>query len=282
MPDSGRVLYKAVDDDSRMTVHTIEGRPVNPEEAFAEAARLLKAGKVGIVGSGRSSVEEQYLLQRVKTSLGEETRSWLVARIGEGDGKLLSADRNPNVRGALLTGLIDTYPETELSELARAIEAGEVDTILSVGEDLTVAGLDEALLAKVNLIYMGTHHCGCSQTARVEIPILTTFEKSGTFVNQQFRLQKFALAVPGPSGVLSGIEAFSQLLDSVSESSPGLASVATVWGVMAKDVAEFKDIEFAAIPATGTVLDGSRFSEIQFVEGSGLHFEPAKAVEEVS
>lgn len=282
MPDSGRVLYKAVDDDSRMTGHAIEGRPVNPEEAFAEASRLLKAGKVGIVGSGRSSVEEQYLLQRVKTSLDAETRSWLVARIGEGDGKLLSADRNPNVRGALLTGLIDTYPEMELSELVRAVEAGEIDTVLSVGEDLTEAGLDEALLSKVNLIYMGTHHCRCSQKARVEIPILTTFEKSGTFVNQQFRLQKFALAVPGPSGVLSGIEAFSQLLDSVSESSPGLASVATVWGVMANDVAEFKDIEFAAIPATGILLDGSRFSEIPFVEGPGLHFEPAKAVEEGS
>lgn len=282
MPDSGRVLYKAVDDDSRMTGHAIEGRPVNPEEAFAEASRLLKAGKVGIVGSGRSSVEEQYLLQRVKTSLDAETRSWLVARIGEGDGKLLSADRNPNVRGALLTGLIDTYPEMELSELVRAVEAGEIDTVLSVGEDLTEAGLDEALLSKVNLIYMGTHHCRCSQKARVEIPILTTFEKSGTFVNQQFRLQKFALAVPGPSGVLSGIEAFSQLLDSVSESSPGLASVAAVWGVMANDVAEFKDIEFAAIPATGILLDGSRFSEIPFVEGPGLHFEPAKAVEEGS
>lgn len=282
MPDSGRVLYKAVDDDSRMTGHAIEGRPVNPEEAFAEASRLLRAGKVGIIGSGRSSVEEQYLLRRVKASLGAETRSWLVARIGEGDGKLLSADRNPNVRGALLTGLIDAYPEAELSELARAIEAGEIDTVLSVGEDLTEAGLDEALLTKVNLIYMGTHHCGCSQKARVEIPILTTFEKSGTFVNQQFRLQKFALAVPGPSGVLSGIEAFSQLLDSVSESSPGLASVATVWDVMAKDVAEFKDIGFAAIPATGVLLDGSRFSGVPFVEGPGLHFEPAKAVEEVS
>jgi NADH-quinone oxidoreductase subunit G len=39
-----------------------------------------------------------------------------------------------------------------------------------------------------------------SAAAKVVIPTLTVFEKSGTFVNQQFRIQKFAKAVPGPPG----------------------------------------------------------------------------------
>jgi NADH-quinone oxidoreductase subunit G len=280
MPDSGRVLYKSVDADTRLTAHAIDGRPVAVDAAMERAASLLKSGKVGIVGSGRSSVEEQFLLQRIRESIGTDIPVWLVARTGEGDGKLLSADRNPNVRGALLTGLIESYPETELSELKQAIESGQVDTVLAVGEDLVAAGLDEALLSKVQLIYMGTHHCSCTQQATVEIPTLTVFEKAGSFVNQQFRLQKFAIAVPGPEGALAGINAFGSLLAHLQEIPFGNLSVEAVWQQMADSVPEFTGMRFATIPQGGQLLPADRFSGISFVEGAGLHFEPLNPVGE--
>ena len=63
---------------------------------------------MAIVGSGRSSVEEQFLARKLAEALGAP--AWLVGRVGQGDGLLISADRNPNVRGALVTGLITALP----------------------------------------------------------------------------------------------------------------------------------------------------------------------------
>ena len=72
-----------------------------------------------------------------------------------------------------------------------------------MGEDLTAAGLSVAQLAKISIIYLGTHANATSAAAKVVIPTLTVFEKSGTLVNQQFRIQKFARAVPAPACVAS-------------------------------------------------------------------------------
>jgi len=108
---------------------------------------------------------------------------------------LISADRNPYTRGALVTGLIKTLPSPKLTELAAQIDADQVKTIISVGEDLAAAGLTAAQLAKTSVIYLGTHANPTADAAKVVLPMLTVFEKSGTFINQQFRLQKFAAAV---------------------------------------------------------------------------------------
>ena len=74
-------------------------------------------------------------------------------------------------------------------------------TVVAIGEDLAAAGLTAAQLGKVGVVYLGTHANATSAAAKVVIPTLTVFEKSGTFINQQFRIQKFAQAVPGPQGV---------------------------------------------------------------------------------
>jgi NADH-quinone oxidoreductase subunit G len=280
MPDSGRALYKMVDSEDRLATYAVEGRPVSPEQAFAGAVDTLKNGKVAIVASGRLSVEEQYLVNRIRLSLGEGVEAHLVGRVGEGDGKLLSADRNPNVRGALLTGLIQSYPAADLEVLRQKIDAGEVDTVLAVGEDPTGAGLSLETFDKCRLVYLNTHHLNCSQVARVEIPLLTVFEKSGTFINQQFRLQKFNQAVPGPAGVLHGLSNLTQLLEQLNPDELIAPSPAIVWEKMAADIPEFAGIEFHELPSTGHLIDGGRFAGLPFVEGPGLHFQPQSSLVE--
>ena len=275
MPDSGRVLYKQVDSDDRLTSYAIEGKPVKAEQAVSVAAgRLLEEGGVAIVASGRLSVEEQFLLTRIRKELNRTVPTYLVGRYGEGDGKLVSADRNPNVRGALLTGLIETLPETTLSELEGLINEGSINTVLTVGEDLVEAGIPLKVLKKVKVVYIGSHHSECSQHADVELPLLTVFEKSGTLVNQQFRVQKFAQAVPGPDGTLHGLSTFTRLLQALNPNSVMTPSTAAVWDEMQKSIAEFAGMKFDTIASTGTVVSGERFAKIPFVETKGLHFEP--------
>jgi NADH-quinone oxidoreductase subunit G len=282
MTDSGRALYQQVKSADRLTVPSINGTATTAETALRAAGDLLKAfngllkaGSIAVVGSGRSSVEEQFLTKKLADTL--KASVWLVSRVGEGDKLLLSADRNPNVRGALVTGLVAALPAQKLTSLAADIDAGKVTTVLSVGEDLAAAGLTAAQLAKVSIIYLGTHRNPTSEKARVLIPTLTVFEKSGTFVNQQFRIQKFAQAVPGPAGVADDLATLAQLV-AAAGGAPVPADLGSLWTALAAEVPALATVTHASLPATGLLLDAAPWAALPFVEGETLHFKPARPV----
>jgi NADH-quinone oxidoreductase subunit G len=274
MADSGRVLYKQVRAADRLLAPAINGAATAPEMALKAAGDLLKTGATAVVASGRSTVEEQFLAKKIAAALQASVS--LVSRVGPGDGILVSADRNPNVRGALVTGLITALPAQRLTALAAAIDAGKVKTILALGEDLAAAGLTAAQLAQVSIIYLGTHRNATSDAARVVIPTLTVFEKAGSFVNQQFRLQKFAPAVPGPAGVADDLATLGRLLAAVGGVKLA-ADLTGLWAAMAAEVPTLAGSTFAKIPATGQLLDGAAWTGLPFVEGETLHFKPAAA-----
>ena len=271
MADSGRVLYKQVQSADRLKSTTALSVLVG------QAAEIFKAtaGSIAIVGSGRSSVEEQWITKKLAAAL-KATVS-LVSRVGEGDKLLISADRNPNVRGALVTGLISALPSAQLTSLAADIDSGKVKTVVSVGEDLTAAGLTAAQLAKINVIYLGTHTNATSTAAKVVIPTVTVFEKAGTFVNQQFRIQKFIQAVPGLDGAHNDLVVLSALTAAAGTPAPA-AEIGTLWPVIAAEVPVLSTMLYKNIPETGLLLDSTTWAGLPFVEGETLHFKPAAPV----
>jgi hypothetical protein len=198
MADSGRVLYK----DVRARADWLRSTSAAPRARSTLAVRprgeLFAAGGVAVVGSGRSSRRGAVSDEEARGGR-RKAKAWLVSRVGEGDRILVSADRNPNVRGALVTGLIRAAG-------GRARRPGRGDR-LRPRQDGRLgrrgprgAGLTAAQLAKVSVIYLGTQANATSDAAKVVIPTLTVFEKNGTFVNQQFRIQRFAKAVPAARG----------------------------------------------------------------------------------
>ena len=273
MADSGRDLYKAVRSPDRLASCRIGAAEATLDSAVHAAAGLLReaAGSVAVVGSGRSSVEEQFLTRRLAEALGAPVH--LVSRTGQGDGLLISADRNPNVRGALVTGLIHALPSARLGALAEAIDAGRVRAVVSVGEDLAAAGLTAAQLARVAVVYLGTHAHATSAAARVTLPTLTVFEKAGCFVNQQFRLQRFLAAVPALPGATDDLIVLSRLVAAAGGSAPG--ELHALWREMAAAVPGLQGISFATLSDEGHSLDASPFAALPFVEGETLHYKPA-------
>jgi len=271
MADSGRILYKAIRAPDRLAAVRVGGADSALDFAIREAAGVLAGGGVEVVGSGRSSVEEQFLLRKLRDALG--ARASLVARIGGGDGLLVSADRNPNVRGALVAGLIAGLPQARLDALGARIDAGQVRAVVSVGEDLAEAGLSAAQLARVAIVYLGTHANATSAAARVAIPTLTVFEKSGTFVNQQFRIQRFAKAVPGPAGATDDLVVLARLTAAVGGPSLG-GDLASAWAAMAAEVPVLAGVRYDSVPDTGLLLDGSPWAGLPFAEGPSLHYKP--------
>jgi NADH-quinone oxidoreductase subunit G len=286
MADSGRALYKEVAAPNRLTESQVDGIAALPAAGFAKASEILKAhaGAIAVVGSGRSSVEEQFLTKQLAAALKASTH--LVTRVGQGDGLLVSADRNPNLRGALVTGLVAHLPKPPaaavagqvilggLEPLAAAIDAGQVKAVVTVGEDLAAAGLTAAQLAKVAIVALGTHASATTAAAKVVLPTLTVFEKSGCFVNQQFRIQKFAKAVPGPAGATDDLAVLGKLLGAVT-GTKAPADLSSVWTALAAAVPALATMTHANLPATGLLLDGTPWAAEPFVEGPGLHFKPA-------
>jgi NADH-quinone oxidoreductase subunit G len=267
MPDSGRDLFKAVKAPDRLTA------TVAVDALVAQAAELFKAhaGAIAVVGSGRSSVEEQFLTKKLAAALKATTA--LVSRIGQADKLLVSADKNPNVRGALVTGLIAALPSQKLADLAASIDAGKVKVVVSVGEDLAAAGLTAAQLAKVAIVYLGTHANATSAAAKVVLPTLSVFEKNGTLVNQQFRLQKFAKAVPGPQGATDDLVVLAKLATAAGTAVP--SDFGSVWKLLAAEIPNLAPITYANLPETGLLLDATPFAALPFVEGETLHYKPA-------
>ncbi len=270
MADSGRELFKSVKAADRLTAIKVNGADSALDIAINAAAQLCKDGGVAVVGSGRSSVEEQFLTKKLADAL--KASAYLVSRVGEGDTLLVSADRNPNVRGALVTGLITSLPTAKLTDLAAQVDAGKVKTVIAVGEDLIAAGLTSAQLARISVVYLGTHPNLTSAAAKVVLPTLSVFEKNGTFVNQQFRIQKFAKAVPAPAGATDDLIVLAKLANMAG------ADVASVWKLIGAENSALGTMNFANIPETGLLLDATPFTALPFVEGETLHYKPTAAV----
>lgn len=277
MADSGRELYKQVESPNRLTRFLTDGHPANVSTALDRAVELIRAGKAAIVANGHLSVEEQHTLKTLAAKTGAPVH--LLSHTAAGDGMLISADRTPNVRGALVTGLSDSLPtETLPDELKQGIEDGSLGTLLVLGEDLVARGIAPERLKKLNVVYFGTTSNPTAEAARVVLPTLTVFEKGGSFINQQFRLQRFRQAVPPPAGLLPDRILLSRLAALVANEHVEDPSLEAIWSILQQEIAELAAISFTTIPSTGVVIDQQRWHKLEFVEGESLHYKPRQEV----
>src|SRR5258708_21178266 len=151
------------------------------------------------------------------------------------------------------------------------MEGGGGKRGVGVYEGWSGGGVSEAQLKKVSVIYLGTHSNATTALATVVIPGLTVFEKNGTFVNQQFRIQKFYKAVPAPAGIREDVATLSQLATRVGAGSPA-STVEFLWAQLATDIPTFATSTFQNLPATGLLLDSTAWANLPFCEGENLHF----------
>ena len=273
MTDTGRALYKEIESKDRLIHYTIEGVHKVSGEVAVAAAELLKLGKVAMVGSAHSSVEEQFFYKAIAERSGAKVS--VFSHKGEGDGLLLSEDRTPNLRGALVTGLISELPSENLDALVRDINSGAVKTILAVNEDLTELGISKDVLAKVKVIYVGSHANQTSEFANIVLPSLMVFEKDGSFINQSFRIQRFKAAVPGPSGVQSDFMVLEKIAASLAGEKATTITIDSVWERMTAAIDQLGDsLRWRTLPEEGVTLDATAFLDLGFVETKNLKYDP--------
>ena len=206
---------------------------------------------------------------------------YIRGHFGEDDGILLSADRTPNLRGALINGLTDSYPEDHLNGLNEALASGELESLFVIDEDLLVSGVDQENLKDVDIVFLGTHSHATSNMARVVLPSFTVFEKEGSFINRSFIVQAFEQAIPGPIGLSSQVEILSQFINHFRvDSDPLDAKLDGVWKSIGEVLPDLiGDCDFRSLIKAPFQIDGSKWSHLDFVEKNALNFESVKGVQ---
>lgn len=268
MADSGRYVFERFKDENRLRRARIDSSPCELSYAVDRCVEILKLGKVAIVANGWQTLEEQYVIGELAKACGAEI--FMASHIGEDDGKLVSADRTPNMRGAFVTGLIKEYPKPDLSALAEKVRGGEIKTVLCLRENLQLLGFEAKDFKLANIIYCGALENETSEIAKVCVPLRSEFEKRGLWINRQFRVQKFEKAISAPSGTIDDLELLLVMLRDFSGASFSIPSVDEIRRVMAAKIPQLKSC--ADVPSGGRQIDASAFADTDFPESDAMHF----------
>jgi NADH-quinone oxidoreductase subunit G len=255
MCDAGRLNYKWIGHADRLKDVSVRGQKSTWTAALNEISDKLKktpAGSVAIVASARQTNEELWLLGKLKSKLGAVSDS--VARFGEGDKLLVSADKNPNTNGARLTGICFTEIGTNLPQIANGISSGKIKTLIVFGEDVTKHGIGADLLGKLEtLIVSDILPNATTKLAHYVLPGCAHAEKRGTFTNTKGRVQKFMKAVEAPGDACAEWEFLHDLVHNVTGQN-GFVTIEGLFNEMAKDVSAFNGLTWQALGDTGVTV----------------------------
>jgi len=252
MCDTGRLNYRWIGSEARLREVWVGNKASTWDEANREVRiRLSKAapGSVAIIASARQTTEELYLLKKLATRLGAITDS--IAREGDPDTLLVSADRNPNANGARLTGIAFTEMGIQIPKIASGIASGAIKTLIVFGEDVTQHGIGVDLLGRLEtLIVSDILPSQTTQAAHVLLPGCAHAEKRGTFVNAKGRLQKFMKAVEAPGDARPEWEFLHDWVHAVSGRN-GFSSIEGLFNQMAREIPAFEGIEWGRVGDIG-------------------------------
>jgi NADH-quinone oxidoreductase subunit G len=255
MCDAGRLNYKWIGREDRLKDVLVRGQKSTWTAALNEISGKWKnvpAGSVAIVASARQTNEELWLISKLKAKLGATSDS--VARFGEGDKLLVSADKNPNTNGARLTKIPFTEIGTNIPQIANEISSGKIKTLIVFGEDVTKHGIGADLLAKLDtLIVSDILPNATTKLAHYVLPGAAHAEKRGTFTNGKGRVQKFMKAVEAPGDARAEWEFLHDLVHNVTGQN-GFVTIEGLFNQMAKDVPAFNNLTWAALGDTGVTV----------------------------
>jgi NADH-quinone oxidoreductase subunit G len=257
IPDSHRLNFKYLHSEHRLTKPLVQGAAASWQEAIQRAALVLKkpelSGKIAMVASARLTNEELFLAKSLASSLGIQSHD-VLPRVGEPDGILIPADRNPNTRGAQTLGITGTTPGSSLESLVTGVRTGKIKALISLGEDLTKCGLSaEALSGLDALVVTDILPNHTTPKATVLLPAAGWAEKRGSMINIHGRLQRLNKAVDAPGEAREDWEILRDLCKAVG-TPLAFSSIEDVFRAMAQDIPAFSGLNLGKIGDLGIAL----------------------------
>lgn len=262
MPDSHRLAFHEIHSEHRLTQPLVRGgegsanqhhQATSLASAIAEAAKGfqgLSGDEVAIVASARCTNEELFLVKKLKEALSTEN-VLLIGRFDQTDGKLISADRNPNTTGAKLI-LSEEDPFARYEQIKSEIASGKIKAALVIREDLTVSGFESDSLDNLpHLVVLNILSNATAGLAKVILPGASFAEKRGSMVNITGRLQKLNRAILPPGEATPDWEILAALLSQLDAEASKPQSIQDVFTMLASEVPEFADLSLQKIGDLG-------------------------------
>jgi len=230
MCDNGRLnSFKHVNSQTRLNSPMVRKdgalQEVGWDEALARAADALKSfskDEVALIGSPYSSVEDNYLLQKLaRQILGTVNIDFLKHVIdGDEDNFLIRADKTPNAYGAREVG-VSSPRGVDINKIFELIGSGKVKALYVMDDDVATSKELEELLAKLDVLIVSNWvSTRTTQLADVVFPSAAFAEKAGTYVNflGRVQLERPALSTLGQERVpgrfnLSRLDKFGSAFD---------------------------------------------------------------------
>jgi NADH-quinone oxidoreductase subunit G len=261
MPDSHRLAFHEVQGDDRLTDPMIKAEGTHEVtdwqtaiEATSDALKQFEGSEIAIIASARKTNEELFLAKTLADILGTKIIS-TVARMGEADGKLISADRNPNSNGAqLIFGQDD--PSANLASIKYGLSNGSIKAIIALGEDLIGdAGFSHDELAAAELIVSTNIKANATaQASDIVLPGSSFAEKRGTMINVTGRLQRLNQAVQAPGNAHDDWEILRDIILNYTGEANGMFMLEDVVKMVAQTVPAFEGVTLSKIGDQGIQL----------------------------
>jgi predicted molibdopterin-dependent oxidoreductase YjgC len=267
MCDEGRYGYRSIDSEDRLKSPALrEGdafRKAAWDDAIERTAAALSdtlqkhgEGGVALLASPQMTNEELFFLRQLfRQGLNIRNIEYRVPLAEEvySDDFLITADKNPNSRGADLLDLAGSGIEELLSKCAE----GRIQFLYICHHDLMRghdAGFAESALAKVGFVaYQGYRNHATASLAHVQLASTVYAEKEGTFTNCENRVQRIHAAVPPLDKSLPDLELLARLGKALNISLPN-PQAEEVFGALAHNVEAFSGMSHQSIGASGQLL----------------------------
>ena len=221
-------------------------------------------GASAFLGSGFLTCEEAYLFGKLADAAGSSHRSvavdlgteWTIPRFER--PPITRREAAPNRRGAELAGLGGGTAD----DLLTGDAAARLEVLVVCGRDFGQGAYSAETVAKLRqakfLVVFGWADSAVAQAADVALPVPHHGEKDGTFVNVEWRLQRFERAFPAPGQTRSTVEALGDLLsrfDAAWGTPPNSQSPGKVFDRLAGELPAFAGLNWHDLPATGATLN---------------------------
>jgi NADH-quinone oxidoreductase subunit G len=240
-------------------------------------------GAVAFLGSGYLTNEEAWLAARLADYAGSHHRSvpvdlgagWTIPNL---KGGITGTELAPNRRGAELLGM-RPGAGTELDETLGGVPhrsngkekrrildqdelllgdgASKCAVLVVLDSDFGRAAYTPEVVERLRraqfLVVLGWADSPLAKVADVALPVSTHAEKDGTFVNAEWRVQRFNAAFPAPGQTRATVEVLSELLGRFEAKWAGLTAD-KVFNRIGSEVPAFAGLTWQTLPATGSAL----------------------------
>ena len=259
MCDYGRLNFDYLQSERRLLEPLVREenglQPTTWSHAIETVVARLKpfvSWQIAILASGRMTNEELWLTRQLASSL-DVTLIDIVSRTGPGDDILLSEDRNPNTNGARVLG-VASKDGSRLRQIYDALTAGQIQVLISLGENPLRLGLATELLERLP-VYVVVDLLS-NETTGLASAVLPSFgfaEKRGSMINGKGRLQRLNRAVRGPGQSRDDCEILRDLLQALTGGN-GIYTIEDVFRQMSEAVPEFNGLTLSRIGDLGVQL----------------------------